>query len=148
MKNILHKELSYEVTGLCFQVHRELGRYSNERQYGDRFEELLIKKGISYKREFRTDDLQKGNQIDFLIDDKIVVEFKAKKFITKDDYYQVQRYLHALGFELGIIYNFRDSHLKPKRILNPDNKGFSQLTPDEIALVKSLDIGETKYRAK
>jgi len=38
------------------------------------------------------------------------------------------RYLEAANLELGIIYNFRNTYLKPKRILNskfknPDNPG-------------------------
>ena len=63
----------------------------------------------------------KGNIADFIVDSKIVVDMKAKKFITKDDYFQMQRYLKASNFELGLIINFRAPHLKPKRVLNPNN---------------------------
>ena len=57
--------------------------------------------------------------MDFIIEDKIIIELKAKPFITKNDYYQTRRYLELLNLELGIIVDFRQKYLKPKRILNP-----------------------------
>lgn len=60
----------------------------------------------------------KGNKADFIIESKIVLDVKAKKHITKEDYYQILRYLDAANLELGLIVNFRDSYLKPKRVLN------------------------------
>jgi len=60
------------------------------------------------------------NRIDFLIDDKIILEIKCKRFLDKDDYYQTQRYLHAFNKKLAILVNFRDQRVKPRRILNPD----------------------------
>ena len=47
-----------------------------------------------------------------------MLELKSKRLITKDDYYQTQRYLVALGKELGILANFRQRYLTPKRVLN------------------------------
>ena len=40
-----------------------------------------------------------------------------KNFITKEDYYQMQRYLKAANLKLGLIVNFRTTYLHPKRIL-------------------------------
>ena len=58
--------------------------------------------------------------IDFIIDDKIIIELKAKKIILKDDYYQTQRYLHALNKKLALLVNFRNRYLKPIRVINAD----------------------------
>jgi len=55
---------------------------------------------------------------DFIIDNKIVVDLKNKDFITKEDYFQIQRYLQSCGKKLGLIVNFRQKRLYPKRILN------------------------------
>ncbi len=115
---IIYPELSYQLTGLLFTVHNKLGRYAREKQYGDCFELLLHEKGLSYVRESRIE--KSGNIADFIIDKKIVIEFKAKPIILKDDYYQVQRYLHATGFKLGMIVNFRSRYLKPKRVIRID----------------------------
>jgi hypothetical protein len=124
MDKIIHKDLSYKIYGLLFDVHRELGHFRNEKQYGDYFEKLLKDSGIVHIREYRFIDNQFGQEAvrcicDFIVDGKIIMEFKAKEFITKDDYKQVQRYLTTLNLELGIIVNFHQYRIYPKRVLNP-----------------------------
>ncbi len=119
----LYKELSYEIVGLLFKVHKDLGRFRNEKQCGDYFEKLLQQKGLKYIREYRFNDHQYGNgdvrcTVDFIIEDKIIIELKTRDSLTKDDYYQVKRYLVTLNLHLGILVNFRQPRLVPKRILN------------------------------
>ncbi len=120
MTRILHAQLSYELTGICFDIQNKHGRFLREKQYADALELVLKEKQITYKREFEIPDAPvKGNRFDFLIDDKIIIDVKAKKFITKEDYFQMQRYLSGSNLELGLIVNFRSTYLKPKRVLNP-----------------------------
>ncbi len=120
---IIYKDLSYKINGICFKVHNELGRFCRERQYSDKLEELFKENKIDYKREIRIDKLTEspeGNIADFIIKDKIILDVKAKKFITKEDYYQMLRYLKAAKMKLGLIVNFRSTYLKPKRVLNSE----------------------------
>lgn len=122
--NLVYPELSYELNGLFFTVHNDLGRFCREKQYCDAFEKVLKLKGVKYLREFRLNSLEKeisGNIVDFYIENKILVDFKAKRFITKEDYYQMMRYLESSGIKLGLIVNFRNTYLKPKRIINIKN---------------------------
>jgi len=132
MTRIIEPELSYEITGLCFKVQNELGRFCRERQYGDKLEVFLKESGVEYKREYAIKELNKhspeGNIVDFLIDNKVILDLKAKKVITKEDYIQMQRYLKAANLELGLIVNFRATFLKPKRVLNADfDSGYSDV---------------------
>ena len=53
-----------------------------------------------------------------MIEDKIVIDIKAKRIITKSDYFQMKRYLTSSNKKLGIIVNFRQRFLTPKRIVN------------------------------
>lgn len=117
---VIYSELSYKLTGIFFSIHNEVGRYCKEKQYQDIFEEKLKEIGIKYEREKELPiSLEtSGNQVDFIIENKILIDFKSKKFITKEDYYQMKRYLKAAKMKLGLIVNFRDRYLKPKRILN------------------------------
>jgi len=92
---LIHPELSYIVTGILFNAHNDLGRYAREKQYGDLIEEKLKEIKLPYKRELEIKGT--GNIIDFFIDNKIILEIKAKRIITKDDYYQTQRYLQIMG---------------------------------------------------
>lgn len=124
-KDIIYPHLSYELNGLFFKVHNNLGRYRNEQQYADAFEKVLKDNKIQYNREKRLPPSFNGERVgrnipDFIIKDTILVDFKAKRLITKNDYYQMQRYLVSYKKKLGILVNFRHKSLTPKRVINPE----------------------------
>jgi GxxExxY protein len=121
-RKLLHGELSYRITGILFKVHQRLGRFCTERQYANVFEQAMKNAEIQYQRETLLPvDTEwgkiYGNKADFIIDNKILIEIKTKPFITKTDYFQTRRYLAAARLELGLLVNFRNKFLKPKRIL-------------------------------
>lgn len=120
---LIYPDLSYKINGILFAVHNELGRFRNEKQYADAVENYLKKFNIKYEREkilppSFDEELKGRNKIDFLIDDKIILEIKAKRNLQKEDYYQTKRYLVTLNKKLAMVVNFRDKYLRPKRILN------------------------------
>ena len=120
---IIYPDLSYKINGALFTVHNQLGRFCNEKQYSDAIEKTLEDLKIKFEREFvlppSFENETKGrNKIDFLIEDKIILEIKTKRFLTKEDYYQTKRYLTALNKKLGLLVNFRKKYIEPKRILN------------------------------
>lgn len=125
-KKIIYPELSYEINGILFAAHNELGGFCNEQQCCDCIEELLKEHKIQYEREKILPPFFKGekegrNRIDFLIvkgKEEIILEIKVKSILTKEDYYQIKRYLKAANTKLGILVNFRSKYLSPKRILN------------------------------
>lgn len=117
-EKIIHKELSYFITGICFDVHNQHGRFLKEKQYSDEIEKKLLAAKIQYKREEIVG--QTGNRTDFIIHNKIVLEVKSKRLLEKNDFYQVQRYLQAANIKLGLLVNFRNRYLKPVRIIRID----------------------------
>lgn len=126
MANILHKELSYALNGILFEVHNKVGKFASEQQICDLIEGLLKQNSVPHLREFVLPAIS-GEQfgrhrVDFLIDNKIILEIKYRKFLTKDDYDQVKRYLNVLNLALGILVNFRENRLHLKRILNGGGK--------------------------
>ncbi len=122
-KKVIYPELSYMVNGILFDVKKELGQYAREKQYGDLIEKKLKEKDISYKREVSVGNT--GNIMDFLIDDKIVIELKAARFITQDNYRQIQNYLQQTQIKLGLLVNFREKFMRPARIIRIDSEKFS-----------------------
>ena len=120
MNKIIYKDLSFKINGVCFKVHDQLGRYSREKQYCDLLEEEFKKLRISCIREFKIN--KTSNIADFLIDNRIILEVKAKKAILREDYYQIQRYLQASYCKLGLLINFRNRCLEPIRVVRIDTK--------------------------
>ncbi len=87
--NIIHPKLSYEITGVMFKVHNEIGRFGREVQYGDMIETILMEKNIKYEREKKLPVKgianQFTNKVDFAVDGCILIYIKAKPVITKMD---------------------------------------------------------------
>ena len=123
MGKLIYPDLSYLLNGILFKIHNQLGRFRNEKEYGDALENELNKAAIKYEREKILPPSFEGekngrNKIDFLIEGTIILEIKTKRIIEREDYYQIKRYLSALNKKLGILVNFRERYLKPRRILN------------------------------
>ena len=125
MPEILFKDLCYRLNGLFFELQNELGSACSERQYQDAIEFKFRAAGIDYERE--KDLLFKlkegniaGNRVDFVIDGKIALDTKAKKYITRDDFKQMLRYLKAGQYKLGLLVNFGSSEVQIKRVVNSD----------------------------
>ncbi len=105
---VIYPDLSYKITGILFAAHNELGQYAREKQYGDLIEKKLKETKIPYKRELSISD--SGNILDFIIDDRIILELKSIRMITRDNYRQIQNYLQAANIKLGLLINFRSTH--------------------------------------
>lgn len=122
MADIIYKELSFKLNGLCFKVHNELGKSRSEQSYADALEAKLKEAGIKYVREQRLAPAFAGEQAgrnvpDFIIEGIIILDTKAKRACTREDYYQMKRYLSVANLRLGILVNFQEEHLHPKRVL-------------------------------
>lgn len=122
-EKIIYGDISYKIVGLCFEVHDKLGRFCREKQYCDLLEILFKRDNINYEREkdlslLLGEEKVGGNKVDFIINNKILFDAKAKNYITKEDYRQMKRYLTICGLKLCLIVNFREVSLRPKRILN------------------------------
>ncbi len=122
-QELIYPKLSYDINGALFDVQNELGRYCNEKQYGDLLEKKLRERKLQFEREKFLPESFEGekvnrNRVDFLVEDVIIIELKTKRLIERVDFYQTKRYLIALNKKLGLLVNFRDKYLKPKRVIN------------------------------
>lgn len=127
MVHIVHKELSYIINGILFEVHNELGRFASEKQICDAIEIRLKQYNLPYRREFVLPSAHVGervgrHRVDFIIEDKIILEVKMRRQLRQEDYNQLLRYLQTLNLALGLLVNFRDERLHSRRVLNGGGK--------------------------
>lgn len=111
--------------GVLFKVHSELGSQYQERYYQRAVALGFDEEKLQYQREIKV-DLSFGGQtigkyiLDFLVENKIIVELKTVDYFSQADFKQILAYLKAKNLKLGILANFRTKSLSYKRILNSE----------------------------
>jgi GxxExxY protein len=118
-------ELSGAILGAAMKTHTLLGPGLLERVYKEAMCHFLAQNRISFVKEkdipIRLDEisLDVGFRIDLLVEDKIIVEFKAVERILPIHEAQLHTYLKLTGLELGLILNFNVISMKDgiKRIV-------------------------------
>ena len=118
------EELGYKVIGACMEVHTELGPGFPEEYYQKALEHEFKLREIPYQPQKDIQvfykDVQVGlNYIDFLVDEKLILEVKSIKLITNVELFQVIKYLAATGLNLALLVNFGKESLEHKRIFPP-----------------------------
>lgn len=122
---LIEKELAYVIRGVLFEVHNELGKYRNEKQYCDALVFKFQSRSIKFEREKVLDSSFEGefkgrNRVDFIIEDKIILEIKTIPYLSRNEYNQCLRYLTSSDKELALLVNFRSDSCIIKRVLNPN----------------------------
>ncbi len=141
MAELVLKNESFQLMGLMFRVHRQLGPSCKEKNYQDAIEMIFKKEGINYEREkevyipFEGEKLG-GFFLDFLVWGKIILEVKSKLFITHEDVRQVVRYLQATGVSLALLVNFKREKVEYKRVINSNAKKINSSSLDSSKLEK------------
>ena len=118
-----NQEDSYEIIGVCMEVHRYLGKGFLEIVYKDAIEYEFKKRGIPYEREkkyeieYKDIILPHHFYADFVVHDKIILEVKAQQGILENHYKWVINYLAVSKCKLGLIVNFGEDSLVTKRLI-------------------------------
>ncbi|MCK9404635.1 MAG: GxxExxY protein [Chitinophagaceae bacterium] len=123
MAEIILKEESYRLIGICMEVHRQLGMGFKEIVYKDALEIELMEAGISFQREklykigYKDRILRHKYCADFIVYDSIILEVKSTPVIVNSFIAQTINYLKASGLKLGIIANFGERSFSSKRVV-------------------------------
>jgi GxxExxY protein len=121
--DIILKEESYKIVGVCMEVHRELGMGFKEAVYKDALElefkaaEISFTREKSYTLRYKGKILPRKYFADFVVFNSIILEVKATPVIINPFVYQTINYLKASGIKLGIIANFGSKSLGYKRVV-------------------------------
>ncbi len=123
---MIYQEITGEVIGCAMEVHRTLGCGFQEYVYQRALEIELNKKNIKHEKEFEIKIIYKGESIalrrvDFLVNDLISVEIKARTEIDDAHMAQAINYLESSSYPVGLLINFGAKSLQFKRLYNKKN---------------------------
>src|SRR5262249_45930961 len=96
----------------CFEVYNEKGCGFLEPVYHEclaiefEYQRIPAIAKLSLVLSYRGQILKQTYEPDYVCFEKIIVELKAVSALADEHRAQVLNYLHATGFELGILVNF------------------------------------------
>ncbi|MBI4118787.1 MAG: GxxExxY protein [Parcubacteria group bacterium] len=122
-EDLVYPELSYKIVGILFDVYNSVGYGQDERTYQRAVATALNDVGLKFKEQVYFPLSYSGKKIgsgylDFLVEDKIVLEIKKGDRFVKSHIDQVYRYLTGNNLRLGLLAYFAPRNVHFKRILN------------------------------
>lgn len=125
MDGLIYEDLTYQIRGALFEVYKEKGCGFLEDVYQECLELELGLQDVDFRAQYPLNLEYKGHPLkkkyipDFICFGKIIVELKAVKGITDEHRAQIQNYLRATGYKLGLLVNFGHyPHVQIERIAN------------------------------
>ncbi|MBU4369405.1 GxxExxY protein [Patescibacteria group bacterium] len=124
-EDLLYPELSYQIIGILFEVYNKLGPGYQERYYYQAIITAFEEINLPYQAQVKIKIIFKGKEInrfvDFMIDNKIILEIKKGERFFKNNIDQIYSYLKITNLKLGILANFTRQGIQFKRIVNIRN---------------------------
>ncbi|MCU0643671.1 MAG: GxxExxY protein [bacterium] len=105
-------EISEKIIGAAIEVHRILGPGLLESIYEEALCHELHLRGINLVRQqnvpipYKGIKLKTDLRLDLLVEDKVIVDLKAKEELSKNDKPKLLSYLRLSKKHLGLIINF------------------------------------------
>jgi len=112
MAELIHKDESYKIIGLCMEVHKNLGRGFLEVVYKDALEyefntnNIIYQREKEYKIEYKNIILTHKFFADFIVFNKIILEVKAVNGIIDEFIKLTLNYMACSKCRVGILVNF------------------------------------------
>lgn len=124
------KDISYEIIGCAYEVHRTLGTGLLESVYQKALVQELKLRGFKVKSEVDIEINYKGVNVgsdlrlDIIVNDTIIIELKSVETILPIHKKQLLTYLRLTNLQLGLLINFNTNLLKDgiTRIVNNFNE--------------------------
>ena len=119
-------EISDRIIGAAIEVHRALGPGLLESVYEECLAAEMEVRGIAFERQrpvplvYRQIKLDCGYRVDFVVENKVVLELKSLDVVPPVMFAQVLTYVRLLDLRLGLLVNFNVSRLSDgvKRLAN------------------------------
>ena len=118
-----YEELTGKIIGCAMKVHSLLGNGFQEIIYQRALAIEMTLAGLSFEMEKEMKIYYRGHQVgtrrsDFFVEERIMVEIKAKSNLDDINLNQAMNYLEAYNMEIGLLINFGGKSLQFKRVHN------------------------------
>ena len=116
-------DLTQRVIQCAIYVHKSIGPGFKESVYQNAmavemdYNEIKHNEEITYK-VFHREVLVGSRRVDSLVEECVVVEYKARKELDDDDLCQGINNVEASGYEVGLLFNFGGRRLQFRRLFN------------------------------
>ena len=123
MTDIIYKDQSFQIVGILFEVHNNLGGGFSEIVYKDALEYEFKNLNIPFEREkefvvnYKNIILNHKFYADFVLFDKIILELKSCDKLDSKHTAQCINYLKVSNNKLAILANFNNKSLEHRRII-------------------------------
>lgn len=105
-------KLTEKVIGCAIEVHRNLGPGLLESTYENCLAHELFLNNISFQKQltmpvnYKNVNIDCGYRLDFIIENKVIVELKSVKTMTRIDEAQLLTYMRLAKIQTGLLINF------------------------------------------
>jgi GxxExxY protein len=118
----LYAEITRKIIGCAMKVHAALGNGFQEVVYQRSLAIEMHDSGLDFARELEMPLFYKETEVgtrrvDFLVEQKVLVELKAVSEITLIHHAQIINYLNAYRLSIGLLINFGEKNLTYKRFI-------------------------------
>jgi len=118
---IQNKSITDQMIGAAIRVHKELGPGFLELMYEEALSIELTASGLSFERQkllpvFYREHLIGEHRLDFLVDQKVILELKAISALEDIHFAIVRSYLKAAYLADALLLNFASVQLTVKRV--------------------------------
>jgi GxxExxY protein len=122
MSEFYYKELSFQIIGICYKVHKALGPGLPELVYNRALYLEFSKQGIPIEteRQYKVfyDQVDVGfYRCDLIVDSKIILELKSEDRLTRNHDVQLFTYLNVTGIKVGYLINLGNRKMEFKRLI-------------------------------
>jgi len=130
---LLHSKETEIIIAAFYKVYNTLGYGFLEKVYENSLLLELQKNNLSVEQQHPIKVYYESSIVgeyfaDLVVNDKIILELKTAKQISKENEYQLINYLKATCFEVGLLLNFGDKAEFVRKIFTKNNNESARIS--------------------
>lgn len=145
LPSLKHSDCTDRIIGVFYDVHNELGYGFLESTYAAAMLIALEESGLSAAREVPVPVWFRGRKVgqyfaDMLVENKVLIEFKAPRHIESAHEAQLLHYLRATQIEVGLLRNFGVRPQFRRLLFDNERKNIRENPCESVAGVYATDF--------